>query len=64
MMSRRMKHVYPRAIRLVTEAAETVDLNGIISHRFPLTEADKAFALNVEYPPGSHKFVVDVHTSA
>lgn len=46
-MSRRMKHTYPRAIRL----AETgrVDLRRLISHRFPLKKAAEAFKLNAAY---------------
>ena len=35
-VSRRMKHVYPRAIKLVLSGA--VDLTGIVSHRFPLAQ--------------------------
>ena len=38
-MSRRMQHVYPRAIHLAEIGA--VDLNGIISHRFPLRSAGR-----------------------
>jgi L-iditol 2-dehydrogenase len=40
---RRMKHVYPRAIALA--AAGRVDLRSVVSHRFPLAEAGRAFAL-------------------
>lgn len=47
MMSRRMKHAYPRAIRLAEQG--TVDLTGLISHRFPLKEVAEAFALNSAY---------------
>lgn len=57
-LARRMKHVYPRAIHLVTE--QNVDLDGLVSHRFPLSEADKAFALNVDYPEGTQKVVIDI----
>jgi L-iditol 2-dehydrogenase len=45
--ARRMKHTYPRAIHLVTSGM--VDLNGVVSHRFPLDQAPDAFALNAAY---------------
>jgi L-iditol 2-dehydrogenase len=38
---RRMKHTYPRAIRLVE--AGLVNVHAIISHRFPLEEYKQAF---------------------
>lgn len=38
---RRMKHTYPRAIRLVE--AGLVDVRSMISHRFPLDEFQQAF---------------------
>jgi L-iditol 2-dehydrogenase len=41
-LSRRMKHVYPRAIRLVE--AGRVDVAACVSHRFPLSAAAGAFA--------------------
>lgn len=47
LMSRRMKHAYPRAIRLAEQGS--VDLTGLISHRFPLKEVAEAFALNSAY---------------
>jgi L-iditol 2-dehydrogenase len=40
-MVRRMKEVYPRAIALVT--AGLVDVRSVVSDRFPLTDAAKAF---------------------
>jgi L-iditol 2-dehydrogenase len=46
-MSRRMKHVYPRAMRLVQSGR--VDLEQLVSHRFPLRRAGEAFALNAAY---------------
>jgi L-iditol 2-dehydrogenase len=41
--SRRMKHVYPRAIALAQSGR--VDLRSLVSHRFPLAEAAAAFEL-------------------
>lgn len=55
-MSRRMKHVYPRVIQLVTQ--QDVDTDGLVSHRFPLSEAHKAFAMNVDYPEGIIKVMI------
>jgi L-iditol 2-dehydrogenase len=46
-MSRRMKHVYPRAMALVQRGA--VDLQGLVSHRYPLAYAVEAFRLNSAY---------------
>lgn len=46
-LSRRMKHVYPRAVRLAEQGR--VDLRGLVSHRFPLRRAPEAFALNAAY---------------
>jgi len=42
-MVRRMNAVYPRAIRLVEQGL--VDLDGFVTHRFPLTRIDEAFAV-------------------
>ncbi len=42
-LSRWMKHVYPRAIRLVESGI--VDVRSLVSHRFPLAEFDKAFSV-------------------
>jgi L-iditol 2-dehydrogenase len=56
-LSRRMKHCYPRAIRL----AETgrVDLHGLVSHRFPLKRAADAFQLNAAYRDKVVKVMVE-----
>ena len=42
-LSRRMKHTYPRAIRLVETGQ--VDVDSLVTHRFPLEQAPAAFAL-------------------
>lgn len=42
-LSRRMKHTYPRAIRLVESGQ--VDVRSLITHRFPLEKVAEAFAL-------------------
>ena len=57
-MVRRMKHAYPRAIRLVERGA--VDLAPLVSHRFPLGRVGEAFALNADYRDGVVKVIVDV----
>jgi L-iditol 2-dehydrogenase len=41
-LSRRMKHTYPRAIRLVETGR--VDVHSLVTHRFPLDQAPAAFA--------------------
>ena len=57
-MSRRMKHVYPRAIKLAESGA--VDLHGIVSHHFPLAQTPAAYAINHVYQAGVVKIVIDV----
>ena len=54
--SRRMKHTYPRAIRLVTTGQ--ADLTGLVSHRYPLVKASAAFALNATYSDNILKIVI------
>jgi L-iditol 2-dehydrogenase len=41
-LSRRMKHVYPRAIRLVQSGL--VDVRSLVTHTFPLEQAEEAFS--------------------
>jgi L-iditol 2-dehydrogenase len=55
-----MKHVYPRAIRLVESGAIHVD--ALISHRFPLEQAPTAFALNDAYQDQVVKVIIDVNS--
>lgn len=57
LMSRRMKHCYPRAIRLAERGL--VDLRGLVSHRFPLARAAEAFALNAAYEDQVVKVMID-----
>ena len=57
-MVRRMKHAYPRAIRLAESGA--VSLGLLVSHRFPLRRAAEAFAQSAEYREGVVKVVVEV----
>jgi L-iditol 2-dehydrogenase len=56
-LSRRMKHVYPRAARLVQSGR--VDLDAIVSHRFPLSRAAEAFAANAAYEDDIVKAVIE-----
>jgi L-iditol 2-dehydrogenase len=56
-LARRMKHTYPRSIRLVESGM--VDLPGMISHRFPLEKAPEAFALNAAYRDKAVKVVIE-----
>lgn len=56
LLSRRMKHTYPRAIGLVEQAK--VDVKSLISHRFPLTQTPEAFALNADYRDHAIKVMI------
>ena len=56
-MSRRMKHTYPRAIRLAREGR--IDLSGLVSHRFPLRQAAEAFRLNAAYQDNVLKVLIE-----
>lgn len=56
-MCRRMKHTYPRAIQLVRDGL--VDVKSLVTHRFALREAAKAFEQANGYSEGTIKVVVD-----
>ena len=56
-LSRRMKHVYPRAIRLVRSGR--VRFDAVVSHRYPLSESAEAFASNVAYEDNVVKAVIE-----
>jgi L-iditol 2-dehydrogenase len=55
-LCRRMKHVYPRAIRLTSSGR--VDLDSLVTHRYPLSQAVEAFRMNVAYEDRVVKVVV------
>jgi L-iditol 2-dehydrogenase len=57
-MSRRMKHVYPRGIKLAESGA--VDLTGIVSHHYPLSQTPEAYAMNVDYQDQVVKVIIDI----
>lgn len=55
-LSRRMGHVYPRAIKLVAEGR--VDVDALVTHRFELEEAESAFKLPAETQDGAIKTII------
>jgi L-iditol 2-dehydrogenase len=57
-VARRMKHTYPRSIRMVERGA--VDLSDLISHRFPLAQTPQAFALNLAYEDEVVKVMIEL----
>lgn len=57
LMSRRMKNTYPRAIRLVESGQ--IDLESLITHRFPLKETPQAFGLNAKYKQEVIKIIIE-----
>jgi L-iditol 2-dehydrogenase len=57
-LARRMKHTYPRAIRLARSGV--VDLLGVVSHRFPLEKAPEAFAMNAAYQDRVIKVMIEI----
>lgn len=58
MMSRRMKHTYPRAIQLATSGA--VKLEELVSHRYDLAQTAQAYASNAVYEQGVNKVILKV----
>jgi L-iditol 2-dehydrogenase len=57
---RRMKHVYPRVLRLYV--ARKIDLGCVVSHRFGLAQAARAMEAAARYDPGVVKVVVTNET--
>jgi L-iditol 2-dehydrogenase len=56
--SRRMKHVYSRAIALAVGPEPKVKIDEMITHVFPLADTIKAFEMNSAYGDGVIKAVV------
>ena len=59
MMSRRMKHTYPRAIDLATSGK--VKLEELVSHCYDLSQTAQAYARNAAYEPGINKVILRVN---
>ncbi|MGD9029991.1 MAG: NAD(P)-dependent alcohol dehydrogenase [Anaerolineae bacterium] len=59
---RRMKHTYPRAIRLVRNGR--VDVHSIVSHRFPLERIVDAFETVAAYGDGVIRAVIEIAKEA
>ena len=55
---RRMKHTYPRAIAMVKDGL--IDIDSLITHRFPLEKASQAYALVASYQEGVIKAVIEI----
>jgi len=58
LMSRRMKHVYPRAMALIER--RVVDVRAVVTHRFPLARAAQAFELVASLQDGVVKAMVEL----
>lgn len=57
-MSRRMKHTYPRAIDLATSGK--VNLEELVSHTYDLSKTAEAYANNFAYQDGINKVILTV----
>lgn len=57
LMARRMKHTYPRALALVQSGR--VDLEGLVTHRFPLNRVPEAFRMNAAYGDNVIKTIIE-----
>jgi L-iditol 2-dehydrogenase len=55
---RRMKHTYPRAIKLATSGL--LNLDDLVSHNFSLDETPMAFAKNNNYEEGVNKIILNL----
>jgi L-iditol 2-dehydrogenase len=57
LMSRRMNHIFPRALQLVESGR--VDLKVLITHRFALQDVPEAFRLNAAYEDNVIKTIIE-----
>jgi L-iditol 2-dehydrogenase len=57
LMSRRMKHVYPRCIQLVESGR--VDMEAMVTHHYPLSQAPEAFRMNSKFEDSVVKVIID-----
>lgn len=55
-LARRMKHTYPRAIKL----AEMLELERLVTHTFPLKETPAAYAATASYEQGLIKTMIEL----
>ena len=55
---RRMKHTYPRAIAMVADGL--IDVDRLVTHRFPLERVAEAYELVASRSDGVMKVVVEV----
>ncbi len=58
MMARRMKHTYPRAIKLTSGDNPQIDLDEMVSEIFPIEKTAEAYAKNYAYAEGVQKLVI------
>lgn len=59
MISRRMKHTYPRAIDLATSGK--VNLEELVSHKYDLSKTAEAYARNFAYEEGINKVILTIN---
>ncbi len=57
-VSRRMKHTYPRAIELATSGK--INLEELVSHKYDISKTAEAYARNFDYDKGIHKLILTV----
>jgi L-iditol 2-dehydrogenase len=55
---RRMKHTYPRAIAMVRDGL--IDINTLVTHRFPLDQVAMAYPLVASRSDGAMKIIIEV----